>query len=714
MHSVEIETPILTKTLTVALLGNPNSGKSTVFNQLTGLRQKTGNFPGVTVDKKLGKFRLNNGQQIVLLDLPGAYSLYPSSQDERIVLQVLTNSEDAHYPDAIIYIADVTHLEKHLLLFTQVRDLGIPIVMALNMSDDAEKENIHYDTAILSEAFNVPVVAISGRNGDNLPQLKQTLAEVLKPSSSNFQSFYELSDLENTVAQQIKNRFRLHNSYQALVWVQNSHQLPFLSQEDKREIAQVIDGQGFNPLVNQVREVMQRYDRFNPILKKAIRRTKENKITLTEKIDEIVTHRIWGPAIFFCLMLLVFQAIYAWSSYPTDLIEAAFANLSSWLQVVLPASWLTDLLTDGILAGLGGILVFIPQIAILFLLIAILEEVGYMARAVFMFDNVMQKFGLNGRSIVSLVSSGACAIPAVMSTRTISNWKERLITILVSPFISCSARIPVYTVLIGFVVPSATLWGIFNLQGIAFMGLYLLSIITALGAAWIFKKILKTEERSFLMLELPAYRRPIFKNVLLTVWEKVKVFCLEAGKIILIISIVLWVLASYGPGTSMEMAEQAAVELAQEQGLDETATRDLIAGKQIEASYAGHLGKFIEPVIRPLGYDWKIGIALITSFAAREVFIGTMSTIYSIGSAEDELTIRNRMLKEVNPITGQPVYNFSTSLSLLIFYVFAMMCMSTLAIVKRETNSWKWPIIQFLFMTGLAYLGAFTVYQLFS
>ncbi len=363
---------------------------------------------------------------------------------------------------------------------------------------------------------------------------------------------------------------------------------------------------------------------------------------------------------------------------------------------------------------LGGILIFIPQIAILFLLISLLEEVGYMARAVFMFDNVMQRFGMNGRSIVALVSSGACAIPAVMSTRTISNWKERLITILVSPFISCSARIPVYTVLIGFVVPAATVWGFLNVQGLAFMGLYIVSILAALGAAWVFKKILKTEERSFLMLELPEYRTPVFKNVLLNVYEKVKAFVIEAGKIIFVISIVLWLMASYGPGNKMELAEQEAISLATQNNLDEDATADLIAGKQIEASYAGHLGKFIEPVIQPLGYDWKMGIALITSFAAREVFIGTMATIYSIGSTDDEGTIRERMAKEVNPLTGEKTYNFATSLSLLVFYIFAMMCMSTLAVVKRETGGWKWPIIQFLFMTILAYVAAFAVYQIFG
>jgi len=713
MHNTELETPS-TKTLTIALLGNPNCGKSTVFNQLTGLRQKIGNFPGVTVDKKLGKLALENGQSATLIDLPGTYNLYPTSQDERVVLNILANPTDEYYPDAIIYIADVTQLEKHFLLFTQVRDLGIPMVLALNMADAAVEQKIQYQPAVIEQLFQVPTVSISGRTGDNFPKLKSALNELISKPFTAPKSFYGFSDTEQKISQEIQNNYQLSNPFQALLWAQNAARLTFLPTEKRNEISEIVKVNDFKPLANQVREVMQRFDRFTPMLKKAVKRTASNKITLTEKIDNVVTHRVWGPLIFFALMLLTFQAIFAWSSVPSDMIEAGFGSLTDIVNANLADTWYRSLLTDGILAGLGGILVFIPQIAILFFLISILEEVGYMARAVFMFDKLMQRFGMNGRSIVALVSSGACAIPAVMSTRTISNWKERLITILVAPFISCSARIPVYTVLIGFVVPSATIWGIFNQQGIAFMGLYIVSIIAALGSAWVFKKILKTEERSFLLLELPEYRTPVLKNVLLTVFEKVKAFVVEAGKIIFFISIILWFLASYGPSNKMELAEQAAISIATQNNLGEDAMADLVAGKQIEASYAGHLGKFIEPAIRPLGYDWKIGIALITSFAAREVFIGTMATIYSIGSTDDEGTIRERMAREVNPTTGKPTYNFATSLSLLVFYVFAMMCMSTLAVVKRETGGWKWPIIQFFFMTGLAYLGAFVVYQIFS
>lgn len=715
MYNAEVVLPLSQKkTVTIALLGNPNCGKSTVFNQLTGLRQRVGNFPGVTVDKKVGHFQLENGANIQLIDFPGTYSLYPTSQDERVVLNILTNKEDAHYPDLAIYVADVTNLEKHLLLFTQIRDLGIPMLLALNMADIARKENIWYDTAALSKSLSVPVIAVSARDGDNFAQLKKDIVQLIEKVPNKPATFYQFSKAEQELAENIQAKLNIDNAYQALLIAQNSGRLPFLSQEEREHINEFIITKDFNRLSLQVREVMQRYDRFTPMLKKAIERPDGVGLTLTDKVDSVVTHRIWGPAIFFGLMLLVFQAIYSWSGYPMDLIDAGFGGLGDWVKTTLPESWFRNLLTDGIIAGFGGILIFIPQIAILFLLISLLEEIGYMARAVFMFDNIMQKFGLNGRSIVALVSGAACAIPAVMSTRTISNWKERLISIMVTPFISCSARIPVYTVLIGFVVPATATWGIFNAQGIAFMGLYLLGIIAALVSAYILKQLLHSEERSFLMLEMPEYRMPVLKNVLLNVWEKVKTFTIEAGRIILVVSIVLWVLASYGPSNKMEVAETQAITLAQQKNLTVTQTDDLIAANKIEASYAGHLGKFIEPAIRPLGFDWKIGIALITSFAAREVFVGTMATIYSIGSSDDEGSIRDRMAREVDPVTGKPIYTFATSLSLLIFYVFAMMCMSTLAVVKRETNSWKWPIIQFLFMTGLAYLGSLLVYQLFS
>jgi ferrous iron transport protein B len=698
----------------VALLGNPNTGKSSVFNQLTGLRQKIGNFPGVTVDKKVGYLQINPSLSIDLIDFPGTYSFYPNSLDERIVVQTMSNPKDENYPDAIIYVADITKLERHLLLFTQLKDLHLPIILALNMSDIAEKEGIELEAKDLAKALQTPVVKISGRTGHGLNDLRTEVEKLLHQQNNTENSFYKLSATEKTIAKEVQAISPHLNSYQAVLTAHHNKWLPYLNAEEKSKVQAITEQSSFDSLRSQVDETMRRFDQFVPIVQKAQKSQQKDRGTRTDLIDRVLTHWFAGPVIFIMLMLFVFQAIFAWSSYPMDLIDASFANLTEVVKGALPEGWFTDLLTDGILAGIGGVVIFIPQIAILFFLISLLEEVGYMARAAFIFDRIMQFFGLNGRSIVALVSAGACAIPAIMSTRTIGNWKERLITIMVSPLISCSARIPVYAVLIGFVVPSTLVWGVFNMQGLAFMGLYLLGIIAALLVAVVFKYIIKTEERSFLMLELPEYRTPVMRNVLLTVWEKVKAFILEAGRIILIISVVLWFLASYGMPSKMAAAEQEALSAAQTQQLDEQEKENLLAAKKIEASFAGQLGKAIEPVIQPLGFDWKMGIALITSFAAREVFVGTMATIYSIGSADDENSVRERMAKEVDPVTGKPVYDLATALSLLIFYVFAMQCMSTLAVVKRETKSWKWPIVQFAFMTGLAYLGSLITYQIFS
>lgn len=705
------------KTFTIALLGNPNCGKSSVFNQLTGLRQKVGNFPGVTVDKKVGQTLLPDQSAVTLVDFPGTYSFYPTSIDERIVVQSLCNPQDPNYPDGVLYIADVTKLEKHLLLLTQLRDLGIPIILALNMSDMAQKEGLEVDAKKLSRQLHVKVLKISGRTGEGMDALKEEIGRMIGQRASYIapQPLFKMTEVERDAAEAAKEIVPDANTYQGLLIAHHYEWLPFLSEAQRKLLADVGKQHGFESLRAQVDETMQRFDKFTPIVRSAIRtQSQGGESTTTEKLDNILTHRVFGPLIFFALMLLVFQAIFAWATYPMDMIEGFFGYTGEWIKSNLPEGWVTDLLTDGIIAGLGGILVFIPQIAILFLLISLLEEVGYMARAAYMFDNVMRSFGLNGRSIVALVSGGACAIPAIMSTRTIGNWKERLITILVTPFISCSARIPVYIVLIGFVVPPKTVGGIFGLQGLAFMGLYLLGIIAALFSAWVFKLILNTHERSFLMLELPEYRVPVLRNVGFTVWEKVRSFVVEAGQIILVISIVLWFLASYGPSADMEQARSEALTTAEAQNLSELETKNLIASRRIEASYAGHLGKAIEPVIEPLGYDWKIGIALVTSFAAREVFVGTMATIYSIGSEQDEYSVRDRMAVERNPITGEKVYTPATALSLLLFYVFAMQCMSTLAIVKRETKSWKWPIVQFVFMTALAYLAAWGAYAWLS
>ena len=705
------------KNFSFALVGNPNAGKSSIFNQLTGLRQKVGNFPGVTVDKKIGVTILSDGSEISIVDLPGTYSLYPNSQDERIVLNILSNPSDKNYPDAIVYVADLTNLERHLLLFTQLKDLNIPLILCVGMIDIAAEQGIFIDYETLAESLNAAVVSVNGRTGEGIAALKSEMFQLItSPRPPQYKMFYQPNQIELKAAEQIRLDFpKVENTYQAILWAHHYEHLPFLPSSEKVAIKQVVDTHKFEDLRLQIVETLQRFDRLQPILRHIFLKPVNEKISLTDRIDRIVTDAVAGPIIFFAILFLIFQSIFALASLPMDGIEKLFLETNTFLKAVLPQSLFTDLLTDGILAGLSGVLVFIPQIAILFFLISILEEVGYMARTVYMFDRIMQKVGLNGRSIVSLVSGGACAIPAIMSARTISNWKERLITILVTPLISCSARIPVYALLVGFVVPNER-WWVFNKQGLVFTGLYLLSIVSALTAAFVFKKILKTNESTFLAIELPEYRLPHWRNVGFTVFEKVKSFVTEAGKIIMIVSVILWFLASFSPTKGIkETLEKETTDMAAAQNWTENQKADYLAARKLETSFAGYLGKAIEPAIAPLGFDWKIGIALISSFAAREVFVGTMATIYSIGSAgqDDTTGIRDRMKAELRP-DGKPMYSTATALSLLIFYVFALQCMSTLAVVKRETNTWKWPIIQFLFMGILAYLGSWFVFYLFK
>jgi ferrous iron transport protein B len=721
----------------IALVGNPNSGKSTLFNQLTGLRQKTGNFPGVTVDKKSGTFKLPNQQEVILTDLPGTYSLYPTSSDEKIVASILTNPKDPNYPDLILYTADANNIEKHLLLLTQLLDLGIPIICVLNMADIANQAGIKVDTQKLSDFIGIPIIYVSARTGENVTKIGIEIESMFRlRSMSNNQTiptinskidrntatlvkprlpFYIFTETEKQIAEAVKHNFGIENPYNALLLAHHKDWLPQLTETERNTLTTITETKKFQSLRSQVDETLDRFDKFVPKVHEAVQLPRVFPITTTDKIDAILTHRWWGPVVFFAVMALIFQAIYDWSKVPMDFIEGQFNGLSSWLKTVLPEHWATDLLTDGILAGLGGILVFIPQITILFFLVTILEEVGYMSRVVFMFDKTIRRFGMNGRSVVALISSSACAVPAIMSARTIGNWQERIITIMTTPFISCSARIPVYAVLIGLTVPNTMVGGFINLQSLVFGSMYFLGVFAAFVAGYIFKKVLKTREPSFLAIELPIYKLPHWKNVWLTLLEKVGAFVLGAGKIIIIISVILWALARFGPAEAMKNAETMAQTKAISAQLDTTQTADLVAAAKLEASWAGYLGKSIEPAIRPLGYDWKIGIALITSFAAREVFVGTMSTIYSIGSASgDETLLREKMRTATFADSGKPVYTLATTLSLLVFYALAMQCMSTLAVVKRETGSWKWSLLQFLFMSLVAYFGAWAVYWLFS
>ena len=695
----------------VAIAGNPNSGKTTLFNKLTGLNQRVGNFPGVTVDRKSGHLK-HRDRDFQLVDLPGTYSMHPTSTDERVSSSILVQPDDEDYPDIVLYVLDANSFEQQLLFLTQILDLGIPVIVALTMIDEWKAEQIEVNDKKLQSLLSCPVLRVSGKTGENIEELKEALFRCSKQPQST-QPFYKLQKHEEHILEQCpKDVFHPKLSpYGQLLTLEHANELELLGRDERQSLEKTKKENDFNSIQSQVNETMARFDQIQPLKEKVIQ-VGAVGTNLSDRVDRFLSHRYIGPMIFIGLMLLIFQAIFSWATYPMDGIEWVFASLSSAARQYLPAAWYTDLLTDGLLAGLGGVLVFIPQIAILFFLIGILEEVGYMSRAIYLFDRFMSRFGLNGRSVVAMISGGACAIPAIMSTRTISNTKERLLTIFITPFIPCSARIPVYVVLVGFAVPESANLGPFNGQGLVFMGLYVFGIAVAFLSALVISPFLSGQKSSFLMIELPDYRAPSWTSIWVNVKNKVGAFILEAGKIILGISLVLWFMASFGPADKMEAAARQAQEKALEQNWSEQRTENHIAAKEIEASYAGHLGKAIEPAIEPLGFDWKIGIALLTSFAAREVFVGTMATIYSIGDTEDELRVRDRMAKEVNPKTGEPRYDRATSISLLLFFALAMQCMSTLAVVKKETNSWKWPIFQFVFMTGLAYLVSLIAYQL--
>jgi len=707
--------PSLKTNLTVALVGNPNSGKSTIFNLLTGLNQKVGNYPGVTVDKKSGKTRLADKSSAEVVDLPGTYSLYPRSADEKVVLDVLMHPDREQRPDVAVVIADMNNLERNLLLFTQIRDLAIPSVLVLNMADIARKKGVNVDLNLLSRRLgNVPVVSMNARNGEGLDDLKKVLSSPLELPE---ECFMDVHSLAHEAIAEVKQMYKLENTYEAYQWLQSADRLRFINDNQKEQLLNMRSAFNFDANKLQIEETTERYRQIQQILQDAISSPKDEKQSLSDRLDSVLTHKVFGYLIFFGILFLIFQAIFAWASVPMDIIDYLFAEISGWIQDSLPEGVLTSLLSEGIVPGIGGIVIFVPQIAILFAFIALLEESGYMSRVVFLMDKVMRKVGLNGRSVVPLISGLACAIPAIMATRSIDSWKDRLITIMVTPLMSCSARLPVYTVLIALVVPEQFVWGFISLQGIVLMSMYLLGFVAALGSAWVMKLIVKTKERSFLIMEMPAYRWPRWKNVGITVFEKSKTFVLEAGKVILAVSIVLWVLASYGPGDDIALAEQQLREQA-ENSDDPTFAENLdiaVSASKLENSYAGKFGKMIEPAIAPLGYDWKIGIALISSFAAREVFVGTMATLYSVGEDfDDESTIIGRMRSERNPDTGQQVFRPAVAFSLLVFYAFAMQCMSTIAVVYRETKGWKWPVIQTIYMTALAYVSALIVYQLFS
>jgi ferrous iron transport protein B len=698
----------------IALVGNPNSGKSSLFNQLTGLKQKIGNFPGVTVEKRSGSTLLPDSSTAEVIDLPGVYSIYPRSLDEQIVAEILLDHRSVSTPDKIVVIADATNLKRGLLLLSQIVDIGLPTILALNMMDLVAKAGISYDIKTLSSRLGIPVIPINARMGIGLEELKKAMS---KPLQAPAKPIFKIWEEAKKPVKDLRETLGVDNDYEAYQFLEQPKSLNFLSKDHRKVVDEIRDRSQFFPGKFQGAETIQRYSFIQDLLNEVtLRQTDFSWKNYSRKIDGVLTHKVWGYVLFFAILFLIFQSIFAWATVPMDMIDTLFAGISRYLHSSLPDGPLSSLLADGIVPGIGGIIIFVPQIAILFAFISILEESGYMARVVFLMDKLMRKFGLNGKSVVPLMSGVACAIPAIMATRTIDNWKERTITIFVTPLMSCSARLPVFTILIALIVPEQKVLGFFNLQGIALMGLYLLGFVAALGSAWVMKQIIRVKERSFLIMELPTYRVPRWSNVGYTIVEKTKAFVMEAGKIIMAISIILWVLASYGPGDKVSNARQYVLAENHEVPLTGKKLEDRVAAYKLENSYAGRLGKALEPVIQPLGYDWKIGIALVTSFAAREVFVGTMATIYSIGSSggEDDATIKTRMKEEINPQTGGPRFTPAVGFSLLVFYTFAMQCMSTLAVVYRETKGWKWPLLQLCYMTGLAYFSAWIVFMALS
>lgn len=676
------------KNFNLLLLGNPNTGKSSLFNKLTGLNQKVGNFPGVTVEKKEGTINFKNNYFANVIDLPGTYSVNSFSPEEEVVSNILLEKNQIS-PDAALVVSDIENLKHNLLLFTQVKDLGIPLYLVINMCDVMDKRGITIDISSLEEELKTKIFLISTRNSTGINNLLNEIPKILDTDTS---TLLDNSFMDFETLQKINKKNNSNSQYR--MWLSQINKIS--NSDDLKKIKH--------------KEAVHRYRFINNKLNKTLNIDRKKAYDLRSKLDNIFLHPFWGTIIFMSILALIFQTIFTWSSYPMDFIDEMFSNLSNYTKAVLPEGVFTNLLAEGIITGIGGVIIFVPQIALLFMFISILEETGYMSRVVFLFDKRLKKYGLSGKSIIPLISGVACAIPAVMSTRNIEDWKQRLTTILIVPFMTCSARLPVYLILISIVIPDNYFF-IFNYQGLTLLGLYLLAVLMALISAFVFSKIIKSNFKNYVVIEMPNYKIPVLKNVLFTVYSKTKSFVFEAGKIILSISILLWILASNGPGDDFKYAEQIILE-KYDNKKNITELDYEIQSYRLENSYIGTAGKILEPILNPLGYDWKIGIAIITSFAAREVFVGTLATIFSVGSENVE-TIKEKMSYQRKQ-NGQLLFNLPTGVSLMVFYAIALQCMSTIAIVKKETNSWKWPAIQFTFMTIIAYISALIVYQTLS
>lgn len=697
------------KVITVALVGNPNTGKTSLFNQLTGLNQKVGNYPGVTVDRIEGFCKLD-GKICRIIDLPGTYSINPNTLDESIVLDTLINTNNPDHPDVVVVVADINNLKRNLFLFTQIKDLGLPTILAINMADEMKKKGISIDLKKLQKELKSDVVLISARKNIGIEELKK---RILNPTITNNNALANFSErMDKAFFNKLKEDFKDLPLYKTWLYITQCNDLSIFNKDYQNKIEKLREDEAKLSKL-QHRETVLRYQFINTILKKTYKKELAKATDVRSTLDKILMHRVFGYIIFILVLFLIFQSVFSLAQIPMDFIDSTFSKLNTLVRSKLPEGILTSLITEGIIPGIGGVVIFIPQIVILFFMVAILEETGYMSRVVFLMDKIMRRFGMSGKSVVPLISGTACAIPAIMASRNISGWKERLITILVTPFVTCSARIPVYAIIIALIIPKKNYFGI-GLQGLTLFMLYFLGFAAALIAAYILNKILKVKSKSYFVIEMPNYKIPSIKNVFYTIVEKTKAFVFGAGKIILAISIILWFLATNGPSNTFDKAKSIVDrEIKQNpNSLSKTEKEQKLAAYKLEHSYIGILGKSIEPVIKPLGYDWKIGIALVSSFAAREVFVGTLATIYSVENADNEKSITQKLNAEINPVTGKKLFSLPVGMSLLIFYAFAMQCMSTLAIVKRETKTWKWPLYQLIGMTGIAYLFAFLTYTI--
>jgi len=667
----------------ILLVGNPNVGKSTVFNALSNKKQKTGNYAGVTVASHSGTYNYKN-EEVEIIDLPGSYSLYPSSEDEAIFSKFLID-EQQNYA-GVIYILEALSLKRGLLLFQQIQDLGIPMILVVNQIDQAERRGITININKLSESLGIKVFQTNAKEQIGIEEIKEAvhLNQFVTTEKISFETPFEHKDF----IRKLSLHKGFENEYKA--WMSLSLGTDLEKLESIVGLINEPDSKSLVPKRLQVQETVRRYQHADKILSDVISKKPQFKELLTEKLDKVLVHKFWGYVVFLLILLIIFQSVFFLAEYPMNWIDSFFSWLAAFTSEHLPEGPVNSLVSNGIIPGIGGIVVFAPQIGILLYFLYLLEDSGYMARVVFLMDRILRPFGLNGKSIVPLVSGTACAIPAVISTRNIENLKERLLTILVTPFMTCSARLPVYSIIIGLIISDGTFLGI-KYKALVLMGMYLLGFLVALFSAAILKRFIKNKGKTYLVMDLPTYKKPLFaydfKMVLGKVWE----FITGAGKIIFIVSIIIWFLSYFGPKQKPDQFVATNVEL--------------------DHSYLAKMGKGIEPVIAPLGYDWKMGVGILTSFVAREVFVGTMSTLYSLEDDAPEVKVIDKMRRDVKP-NGERVFSFATGVSVLLFYAFAMQCVSTLAVVYRETKSWKWTGLQVAMMTGLAYFVSMIAYQI--